>query len=308
MEISLRQLRYFIAVAEHGSAIRAAEAINISQPSISTAIRDLEIILDQPLFHRRYAKGLSMTPFGRRKLVEARRIVSDASVFETTTEGETTLSGTVAFGYFTTLGPSHIPALLRHAENQLPFLNINMAECDMEDIQQRLRDGRMEIALTYDVGMTEQITREVLAEFVPYAVLPENHPLAKQKSVSLHDLSKEPFILIDSPMSREFLLFPFWQHGLEPNICHMVSSVDMVRGMVANGHGVSLLITRPTLERSHDGRALISLPLRESVTGQRLVAAWSGDHPLGQTAQAYLECMRSFFKVEKQRFSMPVKT
>ncbi len=298
MKASLRQLRYFVAAAEQGSSVRAAESINISQPAISTAIRDLEAILGQPLFHRLYAKGLSLTPFGRTKLVEARRLISEMNSFETPLSEQAALRGSVSFGYFPPLGPSHVPALLRHTQNQQPAISIDMNECDLEDIQHRLRDGRMEIALTYDVGMTDQIIRETLAEFEPYAVLPQDHPLAKHQSVSLHDLALEPFILIDLPLSREFLLFPFWQYGLEPTIRHLVGSVEMVRSMVANGHGVSLLITRPVHKQALDGRPYVSLPIKEQIAGQRLVAAWSGAYPLSQSASAFLDCMRSFFKTD----------
>ncbi|NKC03082.1 LysR family transcriptional regulator [Ochrobactrum haematophilum] len=68
--ISFRQLHYFVTSAEAGSATGAAEKLNVSQPSISAAIRDLEHDLGQPLFERRQAKGLELTPFGSRKLQE----------------------------------------------------------------------------------------------------------------------------------------------------------------------------------------------------------------------------------------------
>ncbi len=306
MKTNLRQLGYFVAAAEHGSASRAAEVVHISQPSISTAIRDLETQLGQPLFHRLYAKGLSLTPFGHRKLIEARRLLAEASAFESITEDDAELHGAVAFGYFTALGPSHVPALLHHCVERHPQLNIDMAECDLGEITQRLRDGRMEIALTYDVGVTGLIAKEALAEFKPYAVVPEDHPLAQQETVSLHDLAKEPFILVDLPMSREFLLTPFWQHGLEPDVRHLVGSVEMVRGMVASGHGVSLLITRPTHNRASDGRTLTSRPLREKVMGQKLIAAYPSAHPPTRAASAFLACMHDYFATDDARLSMPL--
>ena len=305
MKTSLRQLTYFIAAAEHGSASRAAAAINVSQPSISTAIRDLEIVFGQPLFHRLYAKGLSLTPFGQRKLHEARSLIEDAKGFEygISYASSESILGAVAFGYFTALGPSHVPAILRYTRNRHPELTVDMSNCNLEQISERLRDGRMEMALTYDVGITGSITRETLAEFEPYAVVPEGHTLAKQDAISLADMAKEPFVLIDLPLSREFLLTPFWQHGLEPDVHHLVDSVEMVRAMVANGHGVSLLITRPhnTLEhnRAHDGRPLISRPLKEKVARQKLIAAYTSTHPPTRAANALLGCMKNYFATEE---------
>jgi len=296
MKINLRQLGYFVAVAEHGSALRAAKAVHVSQPSISTAIRDLEKVLGQPLFHRRYAKGMNLTPFGQRKLVEARHLLAEAQAFGSGGEDDDSTTGTVAFGYFTSLGPSHVPPLLRRVAEQLPNLTVDLSECDLEEINERLRDGRMEVALSYDVGLTCPVTKEVLANFTPYAVLAEDHPLAANDTVSLHDLARERFILVDLPVSREFLLAPFWQNGLEPEIIHEVGSVEMVRGMVANGLGVSLLTTRPAHDRTYDGRRLASRPIREMVVPQKLIAAYPSAHPPTRTVTAFLGCLRQYFQ------------
>lgn len=295
MKFNLRQLGYFVAAAEHGSALRAAEAVHVSQPSISTAIRELEDVFGQPLFHRRYAKGMSLTPFGHRKLIEARQLIAEAQAFEASSKGEDGLVGTVAFGYFTSLGPAHVPALLRYLGQELPNLNVELSECDLEEINQRLRDGRMEVALSYDVGLTNPVTKELMAELEPYAVMADDHPLAQGDTVSLHDLVKERFILVDLPVSREFLLAPFWQYGLEPEITYEVGSVEMVRGMVANGHGVSLLTTRPAHNLAYDGRELVCLPIREMLVPQKLIAAYPSAHPPTRTVSAFLKCLRRYF-------------
>lgn len=295
MNFNLRQLSYFIAAAEHGSALRAAEAVHVSQPSISTAIRDLETALGQALFQRRYAKGMSLTPFGKRKLAEARRLIAEAQAFESPGADDKSLSGTVAFGYFTSLGPAHVPALLRQLSADLPHVAIALSECDLEEINTQLRDGRIEVALTYDVGLTSPVEKVNLAEFAPHAVLAADHPLARSKSVSLHDLAKERFILVDLPVSREFLMAPFWQHGLEPAVTYEVGSVEMVRGMVANGHGVSLLTTRPAHDRAYDGRKLAIRPIAEMVVPQKLIAAYPTAHSPTRTVEAFLDCLRQYF-------------
>ena len=296
MKFNLRQLSYFIAAAECGSALRAANAVHVSQPSISNAIRDLEVTLGQPLFHRRFAKGMSLTPFGRRKLIEARQLISGAQSFESDITGDTSPTGNVTFGYFSTLGPSHVPALLRILGQELPKLHVDLAEYNLEEINHRLGDGRIEVALTYDVGLTCPVTREVLAELNPYAVLPKDHALARQETVSLHDLAKQRFILVDLPVSREFLLAPFWQYGLDPEIIYEVKSVEMVRGMVANGLGVSLLTTRPAHNRTYDGRELVNRPIREVVATQKLIVAYPSDYPPSKTVAAFLNCLRLCFR------------
>ena len=77
-EVETRELRYFVAVAEHGSVTQAAQRCNVSQPSVSVAIADLEAIIGRKLFHRGAGQKLSITPAGRQLLVDARTTLAAA--------------------------------------------------------------------------------------------------------------------------------------------------------------------------------------------------------------------------------------
>ena len=105
--ITLRQLRYFAAVAQTGSATRAAALLNVSQPSISAAIRDLEADFRQALFLRRQAQGLELTPFGAEKVREARDIL--ALVDAMSHRDGNGPRRRLVLGYFATLGPTWVP-------------------------------------------------------------------------------------------------------------------------------------------------------------------------------------------------------
>ncbi|MBK6468021.1 MAG: LysR family transcriptional regulator [Rhodobacter sp.] len=94
------QLRYFVATAQTGSATRAAAILNVSQPSVSAAIRELEQRLGQPLFHRRHAEGLELTGFGADRLARA-GVLDAAADFVTRRRPPAHLT----LGYFATLGP-----------------------------------------------------------------------------------------------------------------------------------------------------------------------------------------------------------
>lgn len=101
---TLRQLRYFAAVAQTGSATRAATLLNVSQPSISAAIRELEADFGQALFFRRQAQGLELTPFGTEKVREAREILARVEAMSHR-DGKGPRNRLV-LGYFATLGPT----------------------------------------------------------------------------------------------------------------------------------------------------------------------------------------------------------
>ena len=82
INISLRQLEYFVAAAQHGGAARAAHALNVSQPSISKAIADLEVLWNEVLFVRRHARGLELTAAGRVRQREAQMLLEKARALE----------------------------------------------------------------------------------------------------------------------------------------------------------------------------------------------------------------------------------
>ena len=112
MRFSLRQLEYFIAAGEAGSITQASERINISQPSISTAISQLEQELDVQLFVRHHAQGLSLTPAGRTMLIEAKRLIEQAeSLYAVASEASDEVRGQLNVGCLTTLAPMILPEL-----------------------------------------------------------------------------------------------------------------------------------------------------------------------------------------------------
>lgn len=291
--ISFRQLHYFIAAAQAGSATRAAERLNVSQPSVSTAIRELEGQFGQPLFERRQALGLELTKFGVEKLAEARAVVGRLEHFASASGAEP--APRLSLAYFATIGPSCLPQVLAKLLRDMPGLQVDLRECDLDALSRSLERGIVDLALTYDVGLPASVSREVLAEYQPHAVMATEHPLARQPDVSLAELAQYPFILVDLPLSREFLMVPFWQQGLSPNVVLRTASVEMVRSMAANGLGVSMLFTRPRHDMSHDGKPVTCLPIRDRTPCQRLVAASASGAPMSLAAKAALSIIRSHF-------------
>lgn len=290
--ITLRQLRYFAAVAQTGSATRAAVLLNVSQPSISAAIRDLEADFRQALFLRRQAQGLELTPFGAEKVREARDILAQVEAMSHR-DGNGPRKRLV-LGYFATLGPTWVPDIAAHLGVSLPDTELDLRECDLEAIARFLATGVIDCALSYDVGLPPGTERAVLAELRPHALLPAGHRLAEQGSVSLVDLAEHDFVLIDLPLSREFLMVPFWQRGLSPRIRLKTRSIEMARRMVAAGQGVSLLVTPVSGGDASHPLPIVYRPLREEMPSQRLVFAHAPAPP-NPALNAATEAIRGYF-------------
>ncbi|CAJ95764.1 DNA-binding transcriptional regulator, LysR family [Cupriavidus necator] len=299
MRVSLRLLRYFAAAAETGSTTAAARLLNVSQPSISVAIRELETLFEEALFSRDVGARMTLTRFGVRKLAEARHILGAATAFEVDKSGDAA-AGEVQIGVFRTLAPVYLPVVLRLARERYPKLSVRFVEGDLAQLEDWLHGGQIELALTYDVGMPEDIERELLAELRPYGLLPAGSRLARRKgSLSLHELAQEPLILIDLPHSREFLMAPFWQFGLQPEVRYRATSLELARGMVANGLGAALLITQAPA--SSQITAVVEKPIREDTVRQPLVIARTARATRTRASELLAECVRAAVEEAKIR-------
>jgi DNA-binding transcriptional LysR family regulator len=291
---SFRQLAYFVAAAEAGSTLRAAEALNVSQPAVSVAIGQLESIFGQKLFVRRHAQGVNLTPFGRRKLAEIRHLLVHANAVSGSDE-DGTLSGELEIGVFSTLAAAFAPGLMRAFATLHPNVRVRMREENLDQIQRDLEGGVIELALLYDLDTISEIERIPLAAFQPYVLLPEGHRLAQSAKISLTQLAAEAFVLIDLPHSRDYFLSLFRMVGVMPaNVLRCVS-LETLRGMVANGFGVSILITRPYGDHAHDGHRLICRPLAENVPPQRAIIGASPRMPRTRLADAFVIVAQQYF-------------
>lgn len=291
--ISIRHLRAFLAVAEAGSTAGAARTLHLSQPSVSVAIKELEEILGTSLFQRLPAKGLVPTSFGQRKLPEARALAASLAAFQQPGEKHGNVAGHVTFGYFSTLGPQYVPGILQRMARRYPQVTVTPVEADLEELNHLLEAGRIELALSYDVEIGARLHTERIAELSPYVLLPARHRLARRPAIRPADLAGDPFILVDLPLSREFLLAAFRAEGMEPRVAHRTRSLEMVVGMVANGLGVSLLVTRRASDRAYDGKQVVRKPLIGSKLRQGVVLAWPSWSALTPPGEALAACIRA---------------
>lgn len=262
MRYTLRQIEYFIATAETGSITLASERVNISQPSISTAIAHLEEELETQLFVRRHAQGLTLTAAGRTLLVEAKRLVEQAEhMYSVASEVGERIRGQLSVGCLVTLAPMVLPELSHSFTSTYSETTIAQLVGDHEHLMQRLEHAEIDVAITYDLATPDIFDFHPLASLPPHLVISESSPLASHPAISLQDLTKEPLILLDLPISREYFLALFMKEGLEPLIKTRSPHPDVIRTMVANGYGYTLANVRPRCDLALDGRRVVRVRL-----------------------------------------------
>ena len=269
---TLRQLEYLIACVDHGSIAAAAEAVSVSQPTISVAITKLEQQFGSQLLIRQHAQGVIPTITAKNILPNARILLNQADELQhdAMTANEI-VSGTIRLGSFITLAPVILPNLIKKLMKDYPQIHLDITEGTQEKLIQELKNGKIDVALLYDIDLSNDINCTQLSDSSPYVALPNNHNLAKKDEILLSDLVNLPLILLDVAPSRSFFLGLFEEEGLVPTIAHTSPSLELIRGMVGCGLGYSLLVTRPYGDKTYDGSEIIIKPLKGSHSKSRIV-------------------------------------
>ena len=288
---TLRQLKYFVTTVECGSVAEASRKLYIAQPSISTAIKGLEESFGVQLFIRHHAQGVSLTPSGARFYRKAQELLRMAKEFEQNALADNDIiAGQIDIGCFETVAPLYLPRLIAGFNALYPGVEIRIRDGEQLELVQGLTSGSFDLAILYDHDLDGTIeTQELMPPQRPYALLPADHRFAQQAQVSLRDLALEPMILLDVLPSRTYFVSLFEELGLTPHIAFSSPSIEMVRGMVGQGFGFSVLVTRPHSECTYDGQKVVTVNIAENVTGSGLVAAWLKRSQLTKSAQLFAD-------------------
>ena len=294
MRFTLKQLQYFVATGETGSIKLASERLNISQPSISSAISHLERDLGVQLFVRHHAQGLSLTSAGHRVLREARALLQQANgIYDVANETTNLVRGHLALGCFVTLAPMIVPELCHRFQEKHAEVQVHPIEGDHEALMAQLRQVDLDVVLTYDLQIPDGVTFEALATLPPHVLVSDDHPLADRSSIALSELDGEPLILLDLPFSREYFLSIFYHEGLSPKIHARSRQQEVVRTMVANGYGYTLANVRPRNLTTLDGRRLKQIPLEGDHRPMKIGLATLTQERKPRLLQAFEEDCRS---------------
>lgn len=271
-DLSLTQLIYFARCAELSSMTEAAASLHVAQSAISTSIGNLEKRLGTPLFVRRRAKGLVLTAAGETFLARTRKILAnlDDAVSEI---DPSNVRGVLRVGVFPTLAPFYVPEIAQRLAQAHPGVELELVELGAAETDPALHSHSIEVALTYDLGLSVETQREVLHRASLYVAVSPNHRLANRDRVGIAELASEPMVLLDHPHSRDYFTETFTQAGMTLTVRHRFASFETVRAMVARGHGFTLLNQRPVHDLTYDGGRLAIIQLEEDTRSLDILLA-----------------------------------
>jgi DNA-binding transcriptional LysR family regulator len=290
---TLVQLRYFVIAAEAGSMTAAAERLHIAQSAVSVAVSNLERDLRVQLFIRRRARGLTLTPAGERLLHQARELLAHAREVAAEARGAPgSVAGPVALGCFETLAPFYLPSLFTACAERYPDVELTVFEAEAARLAEALRAGRIDFALTYDLGFDTEFVRETIATAPAYAIVEPGHRHAGRGRIDLGELAGEPLVLLDLPHSRDYFWALVSATGATPNVRYRTQSYETVRSLVARGHGYSVLNQRPATNQTYAGGEVVSLELANDYPPLAVVLAMLDQVRQTARARAVMDVVR----------------
>jgi len=287
-DFTLRQLRYVAAAAETSQFSQAATNNHVSQSAITTAIGQLEIALGVSLFER-LPYGVRLTLEGHRFLERTRAILD--AVEDAVTEplgGSTSIAGVVRMGACYTVLGYYLPSLLARFRRNYPDIIFDLYDLDRLSIERGVAEGTLDLGLIISSNSDKKIplNKAVLMRFRRQVWLAADHELMAQKSISLKDIEAYPYLMLTVD-EGETSTTRYWQQaGITPEIAFRTGSMEALRGLVANGFGVTVLSDMVYRAWSLEGRRLETRPLSDSVPDMELGLIWKDDALNSESVQA----------------------
>lgn len=293
LRFTLRQLEYFVAVGEASSIVLASEKVHVSSPSISTAIAQLEAEFGLQLFVRKHAQGLALTQAGRQFMVQAKHVLKEADALNLLAgDISGAVQGPLAVGCLLTFAQLMVPRLRRQFETRFPEVRVSQSERNQQEIFDGIRSGELDIALTYDLEIPDDLRFAPLVELPPYVILADAHDLARRPAVSVSDLKDHPMVLLDLPLSADYFLSFFRAAGVKPKIAERTRDIAVLHSLVANGFGYGIANFRPLSDLAPDGRKLCFVPLVGEVRPMTMGLAMAPGAESVLTVKAFIDHCR----------------
>ncbi|HZF45225.1 MAG TPA: LysR family transcriptional regulator [Sphingomonadaceae bacterium] len=276
MNITFRQIRYFIAVAEARSVSGGSSAVGISQSAVTDAIRTLELETGVTLFHR-HAKGVTLTREGSQFLRHARSIVDAVSnLAGGVGQGEDQTEGHIRIGVTPLVTGYFLSDLLSRFQRLFPRIQVSLVEDKRAYVEHMLVNGELDLALLIVSNLEQRsaIDHEVLLRSECRAWLAPSHPLANVDGLSLAQLENDPVLML-SLDELEGLVEGIWsKFDHPPRVAFRTSSMEGVRSLVGTGAGITLmpdLVYRPW---SLEGDRILSKRTRETLPTVDIGIGW----------------------------------
>lgn len=272
--MTLTELKYVVAVAEERHFGRAALRSNVSQPSLSASVANLEDELGVKLFERG-KRGVTLTRAGEEVVAQARRALDEAQRIKTVAQqGRNPLKGILRLGVIHTIAPYLLPDLVAALRKSAPEMPLDIEESTTAALDLLLKRGELDaivLALPYEAA---GIVTEPLYDEPFKIVVPRGHPLAKRRSIAADELDVANLLLLpEGHCLRDQVLAACREFSRPPPPGRQGNSLETLRSMVASGAGVTVLPASALTERYANSLIKV-VDFAPPVPMRRVALAW----------------------------------
>jgi DNA-binding transcriptional LysR family regulator len=296
--LDFRQLEAFVQVAAHQSFSRAAEALQLTQPSITARIQALERELGEEMFERS-GRGVRLTDAGAIFLPHAERMLQMLrEAKEGVEEVRGVGAGRLRLGSALTISTYVLPRILRTFHSRYPGVEVIVHTGRSEQVLNMLLSDEVRMGLTHSLVHADVETIDLYEDEVILVANPD-HRFAANHQATIEEVSNQPVILGDRGSSYYALTHGlFRQAGVVPNVIMELDSLEATKRMVEEGLGIALL-PRVCLERELKQGLLAEVTITDAPAISRQIALiYRKSRKQTRTAHAFLEVLRSIYQLE----------
>lgn len=295
MNITIKQIRAFLAVVEVNSFAEACELLHISQPALSITVKNLEETVGGKLLARS-TRTLALTPEGEIFLPVARRLLADFdNAFIELHELFSLQRGNLSLAAMPSFASTHLSQHLLSFNKEHPAIKVKIHDVIAEDAVEMVQTGKVEFAISFDPGTSDDLNFETLFSDKFVAVFSKNHTLMKIKHVGWQHIVKYPFITLQRPSSIRLLMDNILEEdNIFLNVAFESNQLATVVQMVAKELGVSAI---PSLYKQQ--MQSLNLEFRELSSPEvcrRVGIITRRRYPLSNTAQAFINILRCYYR------------
>jgi DNA-binding transcriptional LysR family regulator len=290
MAFSLRQIRYFVAVAEQGSVSATAQSISISQSTITETIQELETDLGFRLFER-HARGVELTLKGHQFLRHARKILADVHDARRALRGEIAEGGgRLALGVTPLVAGYVLSDLVSGFCGAFPEVAVETVEETSQHLEHLLVGGELDVAvMVLPLNLNAPALHTELVEVSAYRMwLPLGHKATGKVRVSFHDITDTPYVLLTVDSVAQTVEAAWRDLAIRPPVALRTSSVEAVRSLVAAGGYVAVMPDLTYRPWSLDGDKVEARMIAEELPPVEVAVAWRRGFPLSSTVTGFV--------------------
>ncbi|MDO9276953.1 MAG: LysR substrate-binding domain-containing protein [Polaromonas sp.] len=296
MNVSLRQLRAAVGVAQHGSFRRAAEAVHLSQPALSLAISELEDALGVTLFDRT-SRSVAVTEVGAFFVQGAIRVLSDFDqLLHDVSDVAQSRRGEVVVSCVSSIAGRIMPMALQNCAERYPQVDVTVHDDVAQQVLLAVRTREADFGITIAPGeLAEGMVFEPLHEDRFHLVCQRNHPLAKRRWVAWSEIDGESLISLSTNSGTHQMIHDeLVRQNIQTARRTPVSHLSTVHGMLEAGFGVAIL---PVIALPVPGHpTLLTLPLVQPEMSRSIGVYYRRDRSFSPAAKAFLDVVRSVLR------------